>query len=82
MLLTAFYKELTVFDIYQKLSQFGNGVVEDFLLDFCYVSNMIIQPKKLELFAAHIPWCVSNPFVLPTIYDLRFYAGKVLVKCS
>ena len=81
MLLTAFYKELTVFDIYQKLSQFGNGV-EDFLPNFCYVSIMIIQPKNLELFAAYIPWCVSNPFVLPTIYDLRFYAGKVLVKCS
>ena len=81
MLLTAFYKELTVFDIYQKLSQFGNGV-EDFLLHFCYVSIMIFQPKKLELFAAQMPWCVSNPFVLPTIYDWRFYAGKVLVKCS
>ena len=49
MLLTAFYKELTVFDIYQKLSQFGNGVVEDFLLDFCYVSIMIFQPKKIGI---------------------------------
>ena len=48
MLLTAFYKELTVFDIYQKLSQFGNGV-EDFLPNFCYVSIMIFQPKKIGI---------------------------------